>query len=424
MKKVFLLFTFCTPIYLYADIIKKAKKGGTQAGQSVTEKTQKTTATVRRKAKEKVAQGFEKISEATSLIAKDFENIMAGHPTPSYCSQAPNQAYGPTTANHLVRLRDYEQMIPTIERYSPVLYLCKESYLPIATEDYFTNPGTRVLKSGQVIIPSGNVTFAALFEQYKKLGKVKDKTLSIDIAECTKFGSNPSFFTDQGILITPAYVMWFTDKDKIYINYVFLYGFNGPYTMKGPGGVPLLKGDLAQFQNAHEFDLEHITLELNKNKQLERIFFGAHAAAEGVWLPAQHKDIQYEGTHPVVYVAHSGHGTYPRLGTHVRIYGFANDLTCQWKKWIPQLVLLYPENDERFNPDTMGWVYFPGSMGPRGIDSLMNKPWFYNAEAERRSGMPHGNVQLCPNPSDNPLSKLKYKYCIEKKRSAAKPPSH
>jgi hypothetical protein len=184
--------------------------------------------------------------------------------------------------------------------------------------------------------------------------------------------------------------------------------------------LPLLKGDIIGIQGAHEFDLEHITLELNENKQLERIHFAAHTSAEGTWIPANHKDIQYEGTHPVIYAAQNGHGSYPRAGTHVRIYGFANDITCKDKKWIPQLVLLYPQEDPRANPKTMGWAYHSGYYS-RSVESFNR---FFNGERDLPKDRAYENVQFCPNPQNpnNPADWVKYRACVESKRVNAPVP--
>jgi hypothetical protein len=372
---------------------------------------------------------------ALDKTTQNYANIMRGEPEVIFCPLDKTSGhYAPTIQDPEIRKADTENMIPLIESYCPIFYVCNEIYLPIAAEDYFTAPGTELiyqpghkknqLAPKQVIVSKGQVTMEKIYSRWSQGSYDEDVFFENDT--CVQFGSNPKRFTDtEGNLTTPVYVLWTEYNNKLYITYVCIYGFNGPYTIDVPLlATAFLKGDILDFQNAHEFDLEHITLELNKDsRQMERIYFACHGSAEGVWLPAKHPDIAYEGTHPVAYVAFGGHGLYPRMGTHVRIYGFANDITCKGKRWLPQLVLLYPKNDPRFNAKTMGWVYHPGDYGRRGVDSLARKDWFYNMEAELRGGMSHDRVPFCPNPlNDSMTEKLQYRKCLELKRIDAKIP--
>jgi len=344
-----------------------------------------------------------KVNANIDIIKKAFKQS----PKSAFCPLRTNVSYAPTIDDPQVIAQDVEGMIPIIKKYSPVLYLCNELYYPIAVEDLFTAPGTQLVFGGQtIVVPKGQVTMEKIYENRTKYSG-RDYFFQID--ECTRSGSDPKRFSDwQGNITAPIYATWSKHNGKIYIVYVFIYGFNGAYPVSMP-----VKG-------AHDFDLEHITLELNANKELERIFFAAHTSREGSWLSANHKSIKYEGTHPVVHVAQTGHGSYPDDGTYVRIYGFGNDITCKTKKWIPQVVLVYPEEDPRFNAKTMGWSAHSGDYG-QGIGSFKR---FFNGADDLPKGQPYDNVLFCPNPSD-PDSKLDligYQLCIEKKRLKAKIP--
>lgn len=440
MNKTFLaitalLFFMYTPSKASIKSLEKSVSSTfKKAGDTIVDVTQKAGDTIVEVAHDIKTTGeeiFDKSKAAMDDITQNAQNILIGEPKPKFCATRPPAIYAPTIENDEVIKKDTEGMIPIIKKYSPVLYLCNERYYPIAAEDYVTAPTTQLVYQPNhkqvpsspktIVIPRGQVTMEKIYENRKKYS---GKDFFFEIDECTKFGSNPAQFSDgKKNLTTPVYVTWNQYKDKTYIVYVFAYGFNGPYPVNIPGiDVPILKGDISDEQGAHEFDLEHITLELNKDKQLERIFFAAHGRAEGVWYPANHKDIQYEGTHPISHVAINGHGSYPREGTHLRIFGFANDITCKTKKWIPQLVLLYPENDERFNPKTMGWVYHSGEYGRRGVGPMSR---FFNGEKDLPKGQPLSRVQFCPNPpknSKNPLDWAKYRTCIESKRMKAEIP--
>jgi len=373
---------------------------------------------------------LDKAKMAIDGIIQNAKNIFMGEPEPEFCEIDPLRTYAPTVEDDTVIEKDTEEMIPLIKKHSPILYLCNERYYPIAAEDYFLAPTTQLVYHPNrkqiapppktIVIPRGQVTMEKIYENRTNYA---GGDFFFEIDKCTEFGSNPKQFSDKhGNLTTPIYVTWSKKNDKIYIVYVFAYGFNGAYPVHAPGiDVPILKGDIAREQGAHEFDLEHITLEFNKDKELENIFFAAHTRAEGVWLSAKHNHIIYEGTHPIVHVAINGHGSYPRAGTYVRIFGFGNDITCKGKKWIPQLVLIYPENDERFDPTTMGWAYHSGVYGKRGVKALSR---FINGADDLPKGQPLSNVQFCSNPK-NPKSTIdwtKYRFCVESKRTKAKIP--
>lgn len=368
-------------------------------------------------AKASATDRLKALGKAASENTNNIKKIFTQPRKPDFCPLRRNVAYAPTVDDQDVIKKDTEGMIPVIKKYAPVIYLCNEIFYPAAVEDLFTAPGTQLVYQPNhrqdpsspktVVIPDGQVAMEKIYNVGKKYSGTD---FYFDIARCTEFGSDPQQFTDsQGNLTTPIYVTWSKKGDKYYIVYGFMYGFNGAYPLSMP-----MQGD-------HEFDLEHITLELNKDKQLERIFYAAHSSLEGVWLDANNNVISYEGTHPVVYSATTGHGSYPRGGTYVRIYGFGNDVTCKSKRWVPQLVLLYPDTDERFDPKTMGWAYHSGDYGKRGVGSFKR---FFEGFKDIGKGERLDQVQFCPNPANpnNPIDVIKYQGCIESKRLKAKIP--
>jgi hypothetical protein len=418
-KRTLAIILFLSFISAQAEIsFKSISNKISDKASSLSQKAEDTAKSVGKKIQEK----FDSITDEMSYLGKkanenvdNLKKIFTQPRHPEFCPLR-NITYAPTVDDPNVIAQDTEELIPTIKKYAPVLYLCNELFYPAAVEDLFTAPGTELVyqkdhrsaKPGAmtIVIPKGQVTMEKIYANKAKY-KDKDPDLYFNIDQCTKFGSDPKRFSDSnGNVTTPVYVTWQKFNNKYYIVYGFMYGFNGAYPISAP-----IQGD-------HDFDLEHITLELNEKKELERIFYATHTSREGVWLPAKHRDINYEGTHPVVYVATTGHGSYPRNGTHVRIFGFGNDVTCKTKKWTPQLVLLYPDTDPRFDVKTMGWVYHPGNYGVYGVESFKR---FFTGENDTRKGEPHENVQFCPNPANpnNPIDLLKYQACIESQRPKA-----
>src|SRR6185437_8459171 len=101
----------------------------------------------------------------------------------------------------------------------------------------------------------------------------------IDVSSCAKFGSNPNGTRQtnkgekpnkdaQGNIITPLYAVTSEQDGKIHIQYLTIYGFNGPYAQFG------VKGAIDDIQNAHNGDIEHVSVIINKQtKELEKIYF-------------------------------------------------------------------------------------------------------------------------------------------------------
>lgn len=288
---------------------------------------------------------------------------------------------------------DYEKWNPLIKKYAPIFYLAsQELYLPIAVEEYCTGLQTKVVDStnGATIIPAGFVTMEEIYQLYKQAESVGGSLpYYFDNEPAVKFGSNPALYTDPNkTLRTPAYVVVYENDDALYIQFLLFFGFNGPYMVR--------QTDTELF-NPHEADLEHFTIELNKKThEPQRFYFSSHGRSEGMWLPANHPDVGYEGTHPIAYIARSGHGTYPRAGIYVRIFGFANDHTNAGTRWEPMLKRIYSNTDPRFNPSTMGWVYHPGSYGKRGVGGAYDQSWFMHSK-EGDLGRPYDSVLFCPD---------------------------
>lgn len=319
-----------------------------------------------------------------------------------------------------------------IAKYSPIGYLHEnERAYPMSAQNYFSHPETQVVyqkdhtsrKPGpkKVLIEKGKTNPASIYEL--SLTTPKDKDIYVDIADCVKSGDNPEHNKDvDGNLITPAYVKAKQIGDKLYLTYVFFYGYNYPYQLKLPiFRIPLPPG---QILNAHECDVEHVvqefTIDENNSVTLNRMFFSTHGSAEGIWLDAQDATknynnirISFEGTHPVVFIAKGGHGSYPREGTYVRIFGFANDRTQKDIRWTPKWVRLYEPEEPEFDPDIHGWVTLPGEYGKRGVSSLALKKWFTDPTSEFNDGNPK-NTHFCPHPKT-----LEHDICVRAKTATA-----
>lgn len=250
-------------------------------------------------------------------------------------------------------------------KFSPILYFHnKEKYYPISINTLLKNSilvDHNNIPTTKISNPT-NIDIYNLSEKYNFQNK-PDGTINLSFDGKT--------LSDDKLNDVPCYGIIREFNNKIYITYIFVYGYNGSY--------PILGGIVETGQ--HTGDIEHITVELDDKKEINRIMYGAHGNIDGKWI--HKKDLLFEDNKPVCYVALNGHGLYNDVGTMVRIYGFANDLTEKGKKWIPKVEEIFSKTNTLFTPETMGWTVFTGRIGgsdkvgdTSGISSLVNKNWY------------------------------------------------
>jgi len=363
--------------------------------------------------------------EYADLAIKVIEDIPGKAVVPFYIDRSPSLPLLPSIQDPSVMAQDHENLIPIIEKYNPVVYLHPdEKYFPITAEEYCTGPQTAIAlqTDDSILIPQGDVTMDQVYSFYESYSQKSEAfNLYFDITQGVTFGSDPSKNRDENNnLTTPCSVLTWETDDALYVQYLYLYGFNGPFS------IGILHGDDFPVQDAHEADLEHVTLMIDKGtRELKKIYYSSHDRYEGMWLNADNPDIAYEGTHPVVFAARSSHGNYPREGTYIRIYGLGNDITGSKTRWTPILRRIYVNTDERFDPSIMGWCYHAGNLGKRGVSSPFAQAWFQNSLNE--IGREYDTVPFCINPKspnfvDEVIDYEEYKACILSKIPLAKIP--
>lgn len=133
---------------------------------------------------------------------------------------------------------------------------------------------------------------------------------------------------------------------------------------------------------AHLADIKFIAVEL-KHDVVSRVYYGAHGEGAGVWK--DESEIESINGHPVAYATRGDHSFYYDECVHPRIFGIVYDVTEKYSLSLPTPSLVYAFNDERFNPDTMGWVYFPGKMNEDGIDPPANQGWWRSIPEQSNS---------------------------------------
>jgi len=278
----------------------------------------------------------------------------------------------------------------------------------------------------------------AIIEELTKNGKGKDYYFGID--ECVKYGSDPKKNRGKnGNLNVPIYAITYASKDGkfVYIQYLFFYGFNMPFDL-AYRGTTLYKGDKIELQDAHEGDLEHITVQLDNkkpDKPIISIFYGAHGGDEGTYVysastGARYGHKEHFGTvrererngklrptaRPIVFSARGSHATYYKQGTWLRMYGVANDHTEKARgangkdipmyRWDPKVVRIYANDDARYDANTMAWLYWSGFTGKHGVSSASKKAWWLSdrelreANAKKRQSF-YVDKYFCPPKNTN-----------------------
>lgn len=73
----------------------------------------------------------------------------------------------------------------------------------------------------------------------------------------------------------------------------------------------------------HENDIEYISIYATNNK-IEKVYFSAHSNGQGNWV--NWNDCKFSPNNElIIYIALNSHACYNEEGTHLRIFGFAND---------------------------------------------------------------------------------------------------
>ena len=127
----------------------------------------------------------------------------------------------------------------------------------------------------------------------------------------------------------------------------------------------------------HPADIEHVTIEINNNYQLLRMYFGSHGKADGLWVDAD--NIVYENSssrqNPCVYISLGKHGMYPEPKTYHRILFFGNDCCEEGIRWKPKQYTAVTDQQ---------WAQYKGYMGDYNVTGMADKGW-WNGEVEMSS---------------------------------------
>lgn len=253
-----------------------------------------------------------------------------------------------------------------LNKYRPILYLhSKEDYFPSTIDFILQN--SFLQKKDKTKLVDKPLSNSLLYNSYKdESGKNTEIVIEPD---SLKIGEKESLNS------VPIYGLAKTINNKTHLFYNFLYPYNGSKNVANLRNV-----------GAHYGDIEHITLVLNSDNTIFELFYAAHGSSEGRWLKPN--EITFEGDRPLVYVAKYSHASYPKEGVVFRFFGFGNDYTNKGIKWDPQVIRLYEDTDTNFNKDTMGWMYYGGDIGYKGVGSIGNRDYIKDGDSKNNKPFP------------------------------------
>ncbi len=254
-----------------------------------------------------------------------------------------------------------------VTKFTPIIYLHPdEKYYPVDVDWLLKNSELVDFNDNTRIKSPSQRDLYSIASKYG-FGPRKDGDVVL--------GFDPLVYRGQSPLSdVPIYALVREMNDKVYINYIIVFAYNGTYNIAG----------IAEL-GEHPGDIEHITVEATRDGKLLRVFFSAHGTKDGRWVNAE--DVEFENEKIVAYNAVNGHGLYPHEGTAFRFGGAANDILIKGERWEPIAKQIYFRDNPKFNIDTMGWTVYNSRFGgsldkpnTEGITGLPDKGWIINID--------------------------------------------
>jgi hypothetical protein len=255
-----------------------------------------------------------------------------------------------------------------IKRFTPVIWIHPdEKYFPCSIEWLLQHSKLVDFNTNTTISPVTQRDLYTIAQTYG-FGRRADGDVVLSWSEDMYKGQTP-------LSSVPCYALVRETNDYIYISYIFLFAYNGEYSILG----------LAE-AGMHPGDIEHITVEVDKRTDaLHRVYFSAHGTKDGRWVPAN--EVEIDNDRIVAYNALNGHGLYPHVGTVFRLGGVANDYLDKGFLWEPRAKEFFLNGHPNFDVNTMGFFAYNSRVGgsddkpnTEGITGIPDKGWIQNID--------------------------------------------
>lgn len=236
-------------------------------------------------------------------------------------------------------------LLALARRHRPVLFLdSDEDYFPSSMEFYIENSGL-ILDGNEILVRYKALTPQTLVDS--SVGYNPDR-LSIDVTHSATSGVDPFAHPLRKV---PMYVRVREVNagdlgcKRIQITYFAFFPYNGATKI-----LNCLCG-----VGAHRSDLEHMTIEFDKNGVPERVYFSAHNG--GVWVPW--REVRKSHDRPFGYLARWSHAFYPLPKCVPRIFCCIFDRpNGKGFRWDPDGVVAVTDESPVWNT-YKGYLGFP-----------------------------------------------------------------
>ena len=270
-----------------------------------------------------------------------------------------------TVANSLI-INGLTVTMDQVARFAPLVTLhVAEPYLPCSIDELLAT-ATLVDNSGAVA-PIQNPTQAELAEHH-------GENFRVDISPLF-FGGRP--LAADGTVTAPMYVAVQVPQDRSYVdlNFIWLFAYNGPQTVRVKVPYNDYNAILPQFAE-HQGDIEGCTVRVTPDFS-SIIFVRCESHGDSSYYPPRLLD--YSGTHPIIRSSLNAHGSfngkgknpndwivkesYEKLGTGGL---FIDIITSTGPAWCPfdNGQLVFVGLDEQGRPiNGQLWAAFQGRIG-------------------------------------------------------------
>lgn len=266
--------------------------------------------------------------------------------------------------------------LAAVEKYRPRFRLHpKEGYYPVeidyalsACELWTSNKSNDKIKD-TLLLAKGGVNQTSLVQASSNIKNPMDLSINystwLKLVDKTLIGGQRDVLDDIPIYAIVNEINYVDARGikSVYWDIVYYtqYLYNGAITISSTEGV-------------HSWDHETVIVRINPTVKASPsgssyIYLSQHDS--GVWMKS--RDMQWDESHPIVYVAKNSHAHYPKAKYWPRLFGFAGDKTSdRGDYWKPPVRYIDMSTVRGGN---VLWTHFNGKATKTGQAFPHFRPW-------------------------------------------------